>query len=212
MLFGTDNQKTKANAVCPMASCICLYKLVFVGHTHMKKWKVRKKASFTVEASLIASAVLMAVFLCMYYGFFLHDKAILEAVSWQTAQKAMLWITENSDMEQGYFDWEELQKKGLLRRFLQNTADTEIICQYAAVRIEGELFACDMPVIQVSAAADKVWVSYTAHIRLPFFSLMQLWGVPSKISGSVQVCESEQEEFIRLVRGILGDKKQEEER
>ena len=32
--------------------------------------------------------VLMAVFMCIYYGFFTHDKAVLEEVSWHTAQKS----------------------------------------------------------------------------------------------------------------------------
>ena len=85
-----------------------------------KKLLFREKASFTVEASLIMMTVLMAVFMCIYYGFFLHDKAVLEEVSWHTAQKAMLFVTENSSMEDGVFSWEELQKKGLLWRISQD--------------------------------------------------------------------------------------------
>ena len=34
-----------------------------------KKLLFREKASFTVEASLIMMTVLMAVFMCIYYGF-----------------------------------------------------------------------------------------------------------------------------------------------
>ena len=39
-----------------------------------------------------------------------------------------------------------------------------------------------------------------------FFALMRLWGTPTEITGQVQVHESKQEEFIRLVRGIKRDK------
>ena len=85
-----------------------------------KKLLFREKASFTVEASLIMMTVLMAVFMCIYYGFFTHDKAVLEEVSWHTAQKAMLLVTENSSMKDGAFSWEELQEKGLLWRISQN--------------------------------------------------------------------------------------------
>lgn len=35
---------------------------------------------------------------------------------------------------------------------------------------------------------------------------MRLWGTPTEITGQVQVYESKQEEFIRLVRGIKKDK------
>ena len=167
-----------------------------------------------MEASLIAAAVIMAVFLCVYYGFLLHDKAVLEEISWQTAQKAVLFLTENSDMEEGFFDWEALQKKGLLWRLARNTADQNAVCEYANRRISGELFACDMPEFSIVSDADNVQLTYWAHIRLPIFSLMQVWGVPSEITGCVQVRESKQEEFIRLIRGIMRDKetKEKEER
>lgn len=169
-------------------------------------------ASFTVEASLIMITVIMAIFLCIYYGFILHDKTILEEASWQAAQKAVLSVTENSNMENGVFDWEELQKKGLLWRFAQNpVVDPQIVSTYMKKRIAGELFACDEPVIQVVSTAGSVQISYQAHIRLPFFSAMRLLGVPSSLSGSVQVKESKQEEFIRLVRGIMKDKEEKEE-
>ena len=50
-----------------------------------KKLLFREKASFTVEASLIMITVLMAVFMCIYYGFFTHDKAVLDSTSPDTA-------------------------------------------------------------------------------------------------------------------------------
>ena len=171
-----------------------------------KKLLFREKASFTVEASLIMMTVLMAVFMCIYYGFFTHDKAVLEEVSWHTAQKAMLLVAENSSMKDGAFSWEELQEKGLLWRISQNTANQDIICEYANTHIEGELFACDMPSFLVKAGPGMVKITYKAPIRLPFFALMRLWGTPTEITGQVQVHESKQEEFIRLVRGIKRDK------
>ena len=171
-----------------------------------KKLLFREKASFTVEASLIMMTVLMAVFMCIYYGFFTHDKAVLEEVSWHTAQKAMLLVTANSSMKDGAFSWEELQEKGLLWRISQNTANQDIICEYANKHIEGELFACDMPSFLVKAGPGMVKITYKAPIRLPFFALMRLWGTPTEITGQVQVHESKQEEFIRLVRGIKRDK------
>ena len=167
-------------------------------------------ASFTVEASLISMTVIMAIFLCMYYGFFLHDKTVLEEVSSQAAHKAMLFVSENSDMEEGFFDWEALQKKGLLWRMAKNTADTGVTHEYAGKRVSGELFACDEPEFFVASNSGNVQITYRAHIRLPLFSIMRAWGVPSEITGSVQVRESKQEEFIRLIRGILRDKEQEE--
>ena len=167
-------------------------------------------ASFTVEASLISMTVIMAVFLCMYYGFFLHDKTILEEVTSQAAHKAMLFVTENSDMEEGFFDWEALQEKGLLWRLAKNMADTGAIYGYAGKRVSGELFACDMPEFSVASNPGSVQITYRAQIRLPLFSIMRAWGVPSEITGCVQVRESKQEEFIRLIRGILQDKEQDE--
>ena len=99
-----------------------------------KKLLFREKASFTVEASLIMMTVLMAVFMCIYYGFFTHDKAVLEEVSWHTAQKAMLLVTENSSMKDGAFSWEELQEKGFYggsRRIRQTRIIICRICKYA---------------------------------------------------------------------------------
>ena len=74
------------------------------------------------------------------------------------------------------------------------------------MQIEGELFACDMPSFLVKAGPGMVKITYKAPIRLPFFALMRLWGTPTEITGQVQVHESKQEEFIRLVRGIKRDK------
>ena len=109
-------------------------------------------------------------------------------------------------MAVGVFSWEELQKKGLLWRISQNTTNQDMICEYANKRIEGELFACDMPSFFVTARPGMVKVTYKAPIRLPLFALMRLWGTPTEITGQVQVHESKQEEFIRLVRGIKKDK------
>ena len=94
---------------------------------------------------------------------------MLEEVSWHTAQKAMLLVTENSSMKDGAFSWEELQEKGLLWRISQNTANQDIICEYANTHIEGELFACDMPSFLVKAGPGMVKITYKAPIRLPFF-------------------------------------------
>ena len=85
-------------------------------------------------------------------------------------------------------------------------ANLNMICEYANKRIEGELFACDMPSFFVTARPGMVKVTYKAPIRLPLFALMRLWGTPTEITGQVQVYESKQEEFIRLVRGIKKDK------
>ena len=227
---------TKQNAICPMAFAFHLCQLGFSENTNlncaqienvqtgnakdnffkrtMSRLLIRIKsnpflrlgASITVEASFIAVAVIMAVFLCVYYGFFLHDKAVLEEISWQTAQKAMFFITENSDMEEGFFDWEALQKKGLLWRFAKNTADQNVICEYANRRLTGELFACDRPELSIVCDAGKVQITYRAHIRLLLFPLMRMWGTPSEITGCVQVSESKQEEFIRMIRAIMRDK------
>lgn len=170
-----------------------------------KKLLFREKASFTVEASLIMMTVLMAVFMCIYYGFFTHDKAVLEEVLWHTAQKAMLLVTENSSMKDGAFSWEELQEKGLLWRISQNTANQDIICEYANTHIEGELFACDMPSFLVKAGPGMVKITYKAPIRLPFFALC-VYGNTNRNYRTSAVHESKQEEFIRLVRGIKRDK------
>lgn len=204
---GRNNTDTKRNAICTMASRVHFHKLDFSGN---QLSRIRAKASITVEASLIATTVIMAVFLCVYYGFLLHDRAVLEEISWQTAQKAMLFVTENSDMEEGTFQWEALQKKGLLWRLAQNTAEEGTLREYADQRLSGELFACDMPEYFITSSAGNVQITYRAHIRLPLFSVMRMWGVPSEITGHVQVRESKQEEFIRLVRGIFRDKETKE--
>ncbi len=231
------NADTKRNAICAMASCFHFHKLdfadassisnnpsVFLARVRMnltnqgrvrnsaRKNEARKNnlwitASFTVEASLISMTIIMAVFLCVYYGFFLHDKTVLEEVASQAAHKAIFFVTENSDMEDGFFDWESLQKKGLLWRLTQNMTDTGAN-EYVGKHVSGELFACDMPEFSVESNAGSVRITYRAHIRLPLFSIMRVWGVPSEITGCVQVCESKQEEFIRLIRGILQDKEQ----
>lgn len=44
----------------------------------------------------------------------------------------------------------------------------DIICEYANKRIEGELFACDMPSFLVKAGPGMVKITYKAPIRLPF--------------------------------------------
>ena len=217
-------QVSKRNAVCSMDFGINLDQLdsssrIFLENKGREGNELEEKAvvsgylaaSFTVEASLIMIAVLMAIFLCIYYGFILHDKTMLEEVSWQTAQKAALYATENSNMETGDFDWEALQKKGLLWRLSRNPViDPQTISSYLKTRIAGELFACDEPTVQISSSAGNVQIFYEAHIRLPLFSAMQIFGVPSSLSGSVQVKESKQEEFIRLVRGIIWDQDKKE--
>ena len=112
----------------------------------------------------------------------------------------MLLVTENSSMKDGAFSWEELQEKGLLWRISQNTANQDIICEYANTHIEGELFACDMPSFLVKAGPGMVKITYKAPIRLPFFlPLMRFMGEhQQKITGQVQVHESK-------AGGVLSD-------
>ena len=98
------------------------------------------------------------------------------------------------------------RKKGFYGGSRRIRTNQDIICEYANKRIEGELFACDMPSFLVKAGPGMVKITYKAPIRLPFFALMRLWGTPTEITGQVQVHESKQEEFIRLVRGIKRDK------
>lgn len=163
------------------------------------------KASFTVEASFIVTVVIMAVFMCTYYGFVLHDKAVLEEISWQTAQKAILQAVENSDMEDGTFCWDELQKKGLLWRFASDIEDAEKVKQIVIKDAQKEMFVSDISILDVNMDARSVVISYTANVRLPMLSIITKWGVEFCISGSVVVSETEQEEFVRLVRGIRAD-------
>ena len=58
--------------------------------------------------------------MCIYYGFFTHDKAVLEEVSWHTAQKAMLLVAENSSMKDGAFSWVRTSGK---RAFMADLAE-----------------------------------------------------------------------------------------
>ena len=51
---------------------------------------VRLRASFTVEASLLMTVILPVLLAILYYGFFLHDKGVLNGASQQVAAQADL--------------------------------------------------------------------------------------------------------------------------
>lgn len=196
-LHGNHPEKqSKGNAVPSMASTGSVSELAF--------WPVKSaSASFTVEASLIAVTVLMAVFMCIYYGFVLHDEVLLEEAAWQTALRADRWITENSGIEDGSFEWEQLQTKGLLWRFQDHVGDTQRIQSYALSLIQGELMICEIPEFTVTARPDRVEVRYSAKIRFPLSGVFSTDSKIGWLSGRVVVNCIEQEEFIRLMRGIL---------
>lgn len=205
----TPEREKKKEAVFAMDFAGGIFKLVSgcMFFKHITKKSSLKKGSFTVEASILMIFVLISVFLCIYYGFYLHDKIILEETVWKTALRSSQWITECSRLEDGVFDWEILQEKGLLWRLSGGIGEETRIREYVGSMTEGELLVCDEPQFQAVLQSDSVTILYSAKVHLPGFCQLPGWEVVQDISGSVTVNAAEQEEFIRLVRGIIGDRK-----
>ncbi len=163
------------------------------------------KGSFTVEASLNISCVLICLIIFIYMGLYLHDKVVLECAAFCAAQRGRLYVTENLNLQNADSDWERFQRKGLLWR-LFDEADCAEIEVYAERMVQDRLTVCSPPKFRVSAKADQVTVSYQAETLLKGISLMGNGGIIPVISGSVTDTGMEAEEFLRLVKAIMEEK------
>lgn len=160
------------------------------------------KGSFTVEASLILGLIIACVMVCVYSCLYLHDKVILEGAAHLAAQRGRLLVTENQDMETGESDWTLFSEKGLLWRITGADRKDEV-CAYAASLVEGRLIVCETPEFSADTHADFVEVSYQAATTLKgVYPLGDLFVIP-QINGKVKDQGFEQEEFLRLVKGLL---------
>lgn len=166
---------------------------------------ILKTGSFTIEASIIMILVLSAVLLSIYYCLYLHDKAVIEAVARKTALIAGRSLTENRSVDTGEIDWQMYIDKALLWRLLGAPDRTIELKRCAEEEINGELLACQNAAFDISTYGTTVRVSYNADTKLAAFGFFNGYPNVSRISGEIIQKSFEQEEFIRLIRGIIGD-------
>ena len=132
-------------------------------------------AGFTVEAALLMVVILPVLLAILYYGFYLHDKGVLNGAAQQ--------ITAQADLN----SW---KKSGNIRLGKQ------------AKVLESYTGASKNVSSSVSASQEKASVQYKASMSLPGF-LLNLFGKGSLDTGASAsrtiLCPAD---LIRKIRGL----------
>ncbi len=77
--------------------------------------KKKYKGSYTVEASFIFPLVMSVIVLIIYLSFFLHDRAVMDAASYQAAMRGSFVTSDKSDfLKKAEKAGDELLKEALL--------------------------------------------------------------------------------------------------
>ena len=92
----------------------------------MRRYGDSFTASFTVEASLILPFVLMTMALIIYAGFYLHDRAALDAIAFEAALRGSQVRYERADPER--------TAEELGRRLLENST---LVCRNVEIKAGG---------------------------------------------------------------------------
>lgn len=163
------------------------------------------EGSFSVEASVLMVFVLTGILISILFGLYLHDRTVLEAAARKIALRGSRCITENCYIESGQIDWSLFQEKGLLWRLLGGPDKSLELEAAARKEAEGELLVCEISSFAVTCSGGDVKVIYRARIRLPALGFLAGWWNYGEIQGEAVQKGLEQEELIRLIRGIKSD-------
>lgn len=163
------------------------------------------KGSFTVEATLNFSCVIVCLVFILYMGMYLHDKTVLEGIAAYAAQAGRLYIMESQMTGEGGIDWERFEEKGLLWRLTGEIDESELE-EYTESLSKNRLLVCETPEITVHSGVDQITVSYHANTLLKKIYLAGVGIGIDEISGSVTDFGIESEEFVRLVKAIVEER------
>ena len=156
--------------------------------------------SVTVEAAYVTPCVIVVFILCLLCGMVWHDKAILEADAWRLAAGGQRWTLENQ-ADGGGVDWRLFGRKGLLWRIAGESAPEEKICALAGDDIRGKLLVFSQVEWTADASAKETVIEYRGSGRLGGIT----GGLPGfgTVSGRAKVSGTEQEEWVRIARGLV---------
>lgn len=166
-----------------------------------------EKGSAAVEVSMLLMVIICVILMCISYVLCLHDKTILEESAQRIAMECSTAMCENARLDNAEFDWDLFCKKGVLWRLFSIFQDENTIRDYLKKDVEGRLLVCSELQVELEQTRGSVEIRYRAKVNLPWMSGMTDWETVTVIAGSAGAELVEQEEVIRLIRGIIGDKR-----
>ena len=156
----------------------------------MRRGSNHEKGSMVVEASFIMPIVIVCIFVLIYMGLLLYQKAYIQAIADKTSERgAVLWNNAAKNMEIGAVKKNNLDKSGLYRDlgFLDSNKNIKLesIKKFAEQRlgrfnILGKTGSNDINIVKVELKDyflyKKIVVTIRETYKIPIGSLLKIFG------------------------------------
>ncbi|MBQ7944797.1 MAG: pilus assembly protein [Lachnospiraceae bacterium] len=147
----------------------------------MKKQLRKKDAGyFTVEAALVMPFVMLIITMMLFLAIYCYDRCVMEQCAYEAALR------------------------GSSNRYRENTLASQEAMNAAATLTEGKLFALKDLNYEVTVDMNRITVTYTAELNMPFVSwLVQEFGSQDfKLEVKREALRNRQVTLIRAFRKI----------
>lgn len=168
-----------------------------------------EQGSITVEASIVVTVALAMTFFVIFMAAYLYDMHRLQALSAKNAWEAWSAAAQHQSVE-GYIDWERWGKETLLWRLTDSFFEQEQTVLAALRQGSAGMWFGNTCTFHVELSASRAEITYEGTYHFPVqigFGTAQ--GIP--FCGGITLSETEPEEWVRLIGGIvrgLGEKEE----
>lgn len=150
--------------------------------------KVRKRASFTIEAAFILPLVFYTILFLLSYCFFCHDRSKLQAVGEEVVKKAAAYLTYSIDLNLELRSSKSTSKGLLYPYILEGEEEKNQILQYAKQRLSQGYFVSEIQDITIDTTRSNVKVKGTLKAVFPG---AKLFGILHKDCVRIPFCFEE---------------------
>ena len=180
-----------------------------VGKNKQKLVKVNFDGSFTVEASLIMPLIIFIIITLIYFAFYLHDQACLQAIANQVAEKGTESLLYNEvDIDEGSIVYNSINERAIYWRFTDNcNSKTNNIISYGESESKDRFFNVRSKDVVMDLAVNSnllnkcVQVNMQAPFKTPLKFVNELLnnGKSLNIKVSSKANMNDSVEFIRNI-------------
>lgn len=172
-----------------------------------------KTGNFTIEAALIMPIVIFITIALIFFGYYMHDYAVLQGIADDMALKSARILPANNYILESQKDntlvkvvYSDLTNKNLYWRFFTSIdSKEETIKKYGESLIDKQLFILDNRDITMevrvtgSVIRKTVEVDIEAPVKYPSSFIRELFGKNTTIQVSSKSVMRDQAEFIRTI-------------
>lgn len=160
-----------------------------------------EKGSITVEASVVVTVALGMTFLIFFMAAYMHDMHRLQALCEKNAWEAWAATAQHQGMD-GHLDWERWGQETLLWRLTDSFDEQEQAVLAALNKESSGMWFGNTCTFQVELSAGCAKITYEGTYHFP---VQTGFGMAQGLffCGGTELSETEPEEWIRLVGGVI---------